>query len=105
MALKGEEISKRVDMLARSGRMDVMLQEYPVLGLIYNKDGTKKSFTQVRNNIANYRTQNKEALSRTQIIDGIELSVNSNINSILRNVVKSDGEYKKENEASASPVR
>lgn len=35
----------------------------------------------------------------------IELSVNSNINSILRNVVKSDGEYKKENEASASPVR
>ncbi len=100
-----EEISKRVDLLASSGKIDVMLQEYPVLGLIYNKDGTKKSFTEVKGNIANYRTQNRTLLSQTQIIDGIELSVNLNINNILRNVIKSDGEYKKENEASASPIR
>lgn len=100
-----EEISKRVDMLASSGKIDVMLKEYPVLGLIYNKDGTKKSFAEVRKNITNYRTRNKEVLSQTQIIDGIELSVNSNLNNILRNIIKSDGEYKKENESSASPIR
>lgn len=100
-----DEISKRVDMLARTGRIDSMLEQYPILGLIYNKDGTKKSLSTVKNNITDFRSQNKDILTQTQEIDGIERSIGSNVNNVLRNIIKSDAEYRKENEASNAPIR
>lgn len=100
-----DEISNRVDILASSVKIGSMMEEYPVLGLIYNKDGSKKSLAQIRDNITNFRVENKGTLSQTQVIDGIELSVGSNMNNILRNIVKSDAQYKKQNEASNSPIK
>lgn len=100
-----DEISKRVDMLARSGNIDYMLKEFPAIGIIYNNDGSKKSLAQIRNNTTNFRTQNKSILTQTQIIDGIELSVGANLNNILRNIIKSDADYKKENQNSVAPIR
>lgn len=67
-------------------------EDYPVLGLIYHEDGTKKNIEEIEFMYKEIITSNSEKLNNEIEIDGYKTTLKTHINKIFKTIIKSDKE-------------
>lgn len=71
-------------------RITAAMQKYPVLRLIYNENGTKKTLEELREMRDSWKERCKNHTTDSIIIDGRQTTIASQIDSIFKTIIKAD---------------
>lgn len=100
------EISQKFDELMNATKtlnpkvFEEIFKDYPVLTLVYNKDGSKKSLKEILNTRNKILNENKAKLDTMIEVDGKKILLRYNIYNIFKTIISTDPGLQKEYEDS-----
>lgn len=75
-----------------------LLNFYPLLRLVYNEDGTKKTYSQLLQDKTELIRKNRSRLQEVVNIDGTLTPIGSNINKFYSTIIETDKDYVRQRE-------